>query len=55
MNLTFYLSPTDPLLLLTNGSTDFTEMVSFPGFSITVKDAVLKKETGELVVLFDYS
>ena len=41
MNLTYKVSPIAPLLILTNDSTDFTSLVSYPGFEINVTSATL--------------
>ena len=54
MDVSFSLKPADPLLVLTNGSTDFTSMVSFPGYQITVVSATIDAATGQLQVKFDY-
>ena len=54
MNITYLLSPIDPLLIITNGSTDFTSFVSYPGFNLNVTVATLDPDTGELLIFLDY-
>jgi len=49
MNITYSIAPIIPLLVLTDNSTDFTELVSYEG-RITVKSAILDVESGQLVV-----
>ena len=45
MKLTYKLDPIDPLMLLNNGSTDFTELIGFPGFNIQVAEAYVNEVT----------
>jgi hypothetical protein len=54
MSLTYSIDPVDPLLVLNNGSTDFTALVSYPGYDIVVRQATLNPETRELEVQMDY-
>ena len=55
MNLTYNISPTGPLLVITNGSTDFTSLVSFPDFDLNVTNAILDEDLGKLVIYLDYN
>ena len=54
MKLKYKLDPIDPLMLLNNGSTDFTELIGFPGFNIEVTEAYVNEATKELVIVMNY-
>ena len=54
LNLTYFISPVDPLLVITNGSTDFTSLVSYPGFDVNITEVRFKDSTGELTIFVDY-
>lgn len=54
LNLTYWIGPVDPLLLITNGSTDFTSLVSYPNFDLNVTSATLDPDTSLLVIYLDY-
>ena len=52
INITYVVSPFEPWLVLNNGSTDFSSLVSFPGreAGITITSAVMDPDTGYLVI-----
>ena len=56
MTLNYDFGPIEPLLVLNNGSKDFTSLVSFPDMpGVTVVSATVDPATGKLVVVLDYS
>ena len=55
INITYAIKPSDPLLVLNNGSTNFISLVSFPEEpGITINTALLDPDTGNLVIELDY-
>ena len=57
LTLTYIVNPSDPLLVLNGGSTDFSSLISFPGSEgiVILKSAYIDPVTGELVIDVDYT